>query len=121
MTFMKIACRHVCLLLAILFATFASAQDAAYPNRTITMVVPFPPGGVADTVARPVAEALSRILKQPVVVENKPGAGGGIGMALVAKANPDGYTILMALSSISIIPEADKILGRAPPARSDPR
>jgi tripartite-type tricarboxylate transporter receptor subunit TctC len=114
MNILKIACRHACMLLVMSFAMLASAQDAAYPNRTITMVVPFPPGGVADTVARPVAEALSRMLKQPVVVENKPGAGGGIGMALVAKANPDGYTILMALSSISIIPEADKILGRAP-------
>ena len=114
MNIMKTACRHACMLLAMSLSMLASAQDAAYPNRTITMVVPFPPGGVADTVARPVAEALSRMLKQPVVVENKPGAGGGIGMALVAKANPDGYTILMALSSISIIPEADKILGRAP-------
>lgn len=114
MNFVKIAGRHACLVLAMSFAMLASAQEATYPSRTITMVVPFPPGGVADTVARPVAEALSRILKQPVVVENKPGAGGGIGMALVAKANPDGYTILMALSSISIIPEADKILGRAP-------
>jgi len=114
MNIARIACRHACVLLAMSFAMLAHAQGAAYPNRTITMVVPFPPGGVADTVARPVAEALSRILKQPVVVENKPGAGGGIGMALVAKANPDGYTILMALSSISIIPEADKILGRAP-------
>lgn len=114
MNIAKKLCRHVCVLLALSSALLAEAQDAAYPSRTVTMVVPFPPGGVADTVARPVAEALSRILKQPVVVENKPGAGGGIGMALVAKANPDGYTILMALSSISIIPEADKILGRAP-------
>ena len=107
-------CRYAIVALAMSFAMLASAQDAAYPNRTITMIVPFPPGGVADTVARPVAEAMSRILKQAVIVENKPGAGGGIGMAQVAKASPDGYTILMALSSISIIPEADKILDRAP-------
>ena len=60
------------------------------------MVVPFPPGGVADAVGRPVAEALTRILGQPVVVENKAGAGGGIGMAAVAKSKPDGYTILIA-------------------------
>jgi tripartite-type tricarboxylate transporter receptor subunit TctC len=78
------------------------------------MVIPFPPGGVADTVGRPVADALSRSLGQPVIVENRPGAGGGIGMAAVAKSKPDGYTILMALSSISIIPEADKILGKQP-------
>jgi tripartite-type tricarboxylate transporter receptor subunit TctC len=78
------------------------------------MVVPFPPGGVADTVGRPVAEALSRELKQSVIVENRAGAGGGIGMAHVAKANADGYTVLMSLSSLSIIPEADKLFGRAP-------
>ncbi len=87
------------------------AQDK-WPSRPITMIVPFPPGGVADTVGRPVAEALSRQLGQTVVVENRAGAGGGVGMAYVAKAKPDGYIILMSLSSISIIPEADKILGK---------
>jgi tripartite-type tricarboxylate transporter receptor subunit TctC len=76
------------------------------------MVVPFPPGGVADITARPLAEALGRILKQTVVVENKAGAGGGVGMQYVSRAKPDGYTVLLTLSSISIIPEADKILGR---------
>jgi tripartite-type tricarboxylate transporter receptor subunit TctC len=76
------------------------------------MVVPFPPGGVADTVARPVAEAMSRELGQTVVVENRAGAGGGIGMAYVAKAPADGYTVLMALSSITVLPEADAVLGR---------
>jgi len=90
------------------------AQTAPYPARTITMVVPFPPGGLADTVARPVAEAMGRELGQPVIIENKPGAGGGIGMGVAAKAKPDGYTVLMALSSYSVIPEADVVLGRAP-------
>ncbi len=105
--------RLLTLALASLLFSAASAQTPeAWPTKSITMVVPFPPGGVADAVGRPVAEALSRILGQPVVVENKPGAGGGIGMAAVAKSKPDGYTILMALSSISIIPEADKIVGR---------
>jgi tripartite-type tricarboxylate transporter receptor subunit TctC len=93
------------------FSVFAQTQEP-WPTKPITMVVPFPPGGVADAVGRPVAEALSRILGQPVVVENKAGAGGGIGMAAVARSKPDGYTILMALSSISIIPEADKVVGR---------
>jgi len=65
-------------------------------------------------VARPVAQALGKQLGQPVIIENKQGAGGGIGMAQVAKAKPDGYTLLLALSSISIIPEADKVLGRSP-------
>ena len=91
-----------------------AAAQADYPNKPITMIVPFPPGGVADITARPAAEAMGRFLKQPVVVENKAGAGGGVGMAYVAKAKPDGYTVLLALSSISVIPEADRILGRDP-------
>jgi tripartite-type tricarboxylate transporter receptor subunit TctC len=89
------------------------AQDT-WPTRAITMIIPFPPGGVADTVGRPVADALSRILGQPVVVENRAGAGGGVGMAQVARAKPDGYTVMMALSSVTILPEADRVLERAP-------
>ena len=100
-------------LAALSLASPALAQDV-YPSRPISMVVPFPPGGVADIVARPIAEAMSRVLNVPVVVENKAGAGGGIGMGLVAKAKPDGYTLLLALSSISILPEADKVTGRSP-------
>ena len=96
-----------------LLPTLAVAQGA-YPSRPITMIVPFPPGGLADLVARPVAEAMARDLGQPVVIENKAGAGGGIGMGQAAKAKPDGYTILMALSSLTVIPEADALLGRAP-------
>jgi len=65
-------------------------------------------------VARPVAESMARLLRQPVIVENRAGAGGGVGMAAVARAAPDGYTVLLALSSISIIPEADRLLKRAP-------
>src|SRR4029079_15343432 len=80
----------------------------------ITMVVPFPPGGVADLTGPPVAATMEKILKQPVVVQNKTGAGGAGGLAAVANAKPDGYTILMSLSSISIIPEADKLFDRAP-------
>jgi tripartite-type tricarboxylate transporter receptor subunit TctC len=96
-----------------LFAHGPQAQDA-YPTKPITMIAPFPPGGVADIVARPFADALSRELKSPVVIENKSGAGGGIGMGFVAKAKPDGYTLLLALSSISILPAADKVIGRSP-------
>lgn len=96
-------------------ASFGQATMAqTYPSKPITMVVPFPPGGVADTVGRPVAEAMSRHLKQSIVVENKGGAGGGIGMAQVAKSKGDGYTVLMSLSSLVVLPEADKILQRAP-------
>ena len=97
----------------VLFAFNAVAQDT-YPSKPITLIVPFPPGGVADIVGRPFADALSRELKTPVVIENKAGAGGGIGMGFVAKAKPDGYTLLLALSSISILPAADKVIGRAP-------
>ena len=99
--------------LAAAFAISAHAQSD-YPNHPVTMIVPFPPGGVADITGRPVAEAMGRYLKQTVVVENRAGAGGGVGMQYVSRAKPDGYTILMALSSISIIPEADKVLGRDP-------
>ncbi|MFO1312605.1 MAG: tripartite tricarboxylate transporter substrate binding protein [Burkholderiales bacterium] len=101
-------------LLACLILAVASLAHAQYPDHPVTMVVPFPPGGVADTVGRPVAEAMGRALGQPVVIENKPGAGGGIGMAQVAKAKPDGYTILMSLASLTVLPEADRILGREP-------
>ncbi|MFC5477034.1 Bug family tripartite tricarboxylate transporter substrate binding protein [Massilia suwonensis] len=94
-------------------ANLANAADA-YPSKVITMVVPFPPGGVADTVARPVAAAMEKHLKGSIIIENKGGAGGAIGMGQVARAAPDGYTVLMALSSISIIPEADKVIGRKP-------
>lgn len=92
----------------------AAFAQGTWPAKPITMVVPFPPGGVADTVARPVAEALSRELKQPVLVENRAGAGGAVGIAAVARAPADGYTVLMSLSSISILPEADVILERKP-------
>lgn len=90
------------------------AAQEDYPSRPITLLVPFPPGGVADTVGRPVAEAMGRALKQAMVVDNKAGAGGGIGMAHVAKARADGYTLLMALSSVVVLPEADKVLQRPP-------
>jgi tripartite-type tricarboxylate transporter receptor subunit TctC len=99
--------------LLISLTPLAQAQDD-YPNKPVTMLVPFPPGGVADTVGRPVAEAMGRYLKQSVVIENKGGAGGGIGMAQVAKSKADGYTLLMALSSVVVLPEADKVLKRAP-------
>lgn len=101
----------ILLSLTMLSSGAVQAQET-WPSRPITMVVPFPPGGVADTVGRPIAEALGRQLGQPVIIENKAGAGGGVGMAAVSRAKPDGYTILMTLSSISIIPEADKILGK---------
>ena len=91
----------------------AFAQDA-YPSKPVTLLVPFPPGGVVDTVGRPVAEAMGRALGQTMIVENKGGAGGGIGMAQVAKSRADGYSVLMSLSSVVVLPEADKVLKRNP-------
>jgi tripartite-type tricarboxylate transporter receptor subunit TctC len=93
---------------------FSSWAQESYPNRPVSVVVPFPPGGVADIVARPVVRAMGQFLNQTLVIENKAGAGGGIGMAQVARAEPNGYTLLFALSSVVVIPEADKILNRPP-------
>jgi len=91
----------------------ARAEDP-YPTRPISMVVAFPPGGLADNTARPVATALERILKQPVAIINKAGAAGAVGNQTVATSKPDGYTLLMALVSISVLPEVDKLFGRPP-------
>jgi tripartite-type tricarboxylate transporter receptor subunit TctC len=101
-------------LVALLVAATAAPAQEAYPSRPITLVAPFPPGGVADLTARPVAAAMEKILKSPVAVVNKTGAAGAVGMQFVATSKPDGYTLLLALSSISIIPEADKLFGRPP-------
>jgi tripartite-type tricarboxylate transporter receptor subunit TctC len=101
------------LLVACLLAPLAAtAQD--FPNRPITMIVAFPPGGVADITARPTAAAMEKVFKQPVSVLNRPGAAGAVGNSAVANAKPDGYTILMALSSISVIPAADELFSRKP-------
>ena len=98
---------------ALLFAGSAFAQD--YPSKPITMVVPFPPGGVAEIVGRPLASIMEKSLKQPIVLINRPGAGGAVGMGSVAKGPADGYTILMGLSSISIFPVSDRINRKEPP------
>jgi len=101
------------LLAPILGPTAARAQEV-YPSRPVTIVAAFPPGGLADLTARPLAAALERILRQPVVVANKPGAAGAVGNQFVATSKPDGYTLLMALVSISVLPEVDKLFGRPP-------
>jgi tripartite-type tricarboxylate transporter receptor subunit TctC len=102
------------LALSVLLGGSLTAAQEPYPSRPITIVAPFPPGGVADLTARPVAAAMEKVLKNPVGVVNKTGAAGAVGMQSVATSKPDGYTLLLALSSISIIPEADKIFGRPP-------
>jgi tripartite-type tricarboxylate transporter receptor subunit TctC len=90
---------------------FAGAADV-YPSRPIQVIVPFPPGGVADLVARPFTSVLEKELKQPVAVVNKTGAGGAVGMQSAAVSRPDGYTLMVALSSISVMPEVDALFGR---------
>jgi tripartite-type tricarboxylate transporter receptor subunit TctC len=106
--------RDLVVLLVCVLAMPLIAQAQDFPTRPINVVAPFPPGGQADLMARPTAAAMEKILKSPVVVVNKTGAAGAVGMAFVANSKPDGYTLLMALSSISIIPEADKLFDRKP-------
>ncbi|MGE5794048.1 MAG: tripartite tricarboxylate transporter substrate-binding protein, partial [Bacteroidota bacterium] len=89
-------------LLALVTATGAWAQQ--FPTKPVTMIVPFAAGGPTDTVARSVAQAMQTTLKQTVLVENVGGAGGTIGVARVARANPDGYTILMYHIGMSTVP-----------------
>jgi tripartite-type tricarboxylate transporter receptor subunit TctC len=98
------------LLTALLLALAAVNAHAQYPARAVRMVVPFPAGGPTDVLTRVVAQKLAERWRQPVVVENKPGAGGAIGSDFVAKSAPDGYTLLMATSSThSIGPALQKL------------
>lgn len=92
----------------------ALAQAPAWPARAIQMIVAFPPGGQADVTARPLASALERVLGQAMPVVNRAGAGGIVGSASVARAAPDGYTSLLALSSLAMLPESERIQGRVP-------
>jgi len=87
------------------FGVGSSALAQTYPNRPIRMIAPFPAGGLVDVLARAVGEELAKVLGQPVIVENRPGAGGNIGADIVAKAEPDGYTLLMTSPGIQSINE----------------
>lgn len=89
----------------------AFAQDA-YPSRAITLINPFPPGGAADVVGRPLAAVLEPILKQPVVIDTKTGAAGAVGAQVAASAKPDGYTLLVHIVSLSGFAEVDRVYGR---------
>ncbi|CAB3874233.1 hypothetical protein LMG3410_02959 [Achromobacter aegrifaciens] len=100
--------------LAILALGAAASAHAAWPERPITMVVPFPPGGPTDLVARVLAKQLTDQLGQTVVVENKGGANGNIGMQYAAAAKPDGYTVLYNTSSIALSPNLYRSLAFDP-------
>jgi tripartite-type tricarboxylate transporter receptor subunit TctC len=97
-------------------STSVLAQAAStYPSKTIRIVVPFAPGGTSDVLARAIGQKLTEIWKQPVVVDNKPGAGGNIGAELVAKADPDGYTLLLLdVGTLTISPAIYPKLGYDP-------
>ena len=87
----------------------AAAADA-YPSNPITWVVPFPPSGAMDIIARTLGEAMSKDLGQPIIIENKPGAGGNIGVQYVARAKPDGYTMMIVANGMAVNPALYKKL-----------
>jgi tripartite-type tricarboxylate transporter receptor subunit TctC len=98
----------------LIFTNAASFADA-WPSRSIKLIVPFPAGGAADTVARVYADKLSTALKQPIVIENKPGAGTAIAADAAAKADPDGYTLSLApAGQLTILPHLNKSIAYDP-------
>jgi tripartite-type tricarboxylate transporter receptor subunit TctC len=95
------------------------AAQQSFPTRAVTLVSPYPPGGAADLTARPLAPALEKVLKQPVIVVNRTGAGGAVGTQFVSQAPADGYTLMITVFSICTIPEADRVAGRKPRFTAD--
>jgi tripartite-type tricarboxylate transporter receptor subunit TctC len=102
----------IAITLALLSATTALAQN--YPDRPLRLIVPFPAGGGVDTMARILASKMNDVVKQPVLVEHKPGAGGNVGTDFVAKSAPDGYTMLLNVNGIAISPSLYKKLSFDP-------
>ena len=95
---------------------FSASAQTAWPSQSVTIVVPFAPGGQADLAARPLALGLTKISWTIGRCRQSRGrAGGAIGAAAVAKADPDGHTMLMALSAVAVLPEAERVSGRKPP------
>lgn len=106
------ACASACL--AVL-GLAGAVSHAAYPERPITVVVPFPAGGINDTIARPVLQKLGETLGTSIVVENRPGASGMIGSSLAARSAPDGYTLLLgAASTMAVVPQMNANAGYHP-------
>ncbi|MBN1103443.1 MAG: tripartite tricarboxylate transporter substrate binding protein [Deltaproteobacteria bacterium] len=101
--------------LALMFLAAAPAwAQADYPTRAVNVVVPFPPGGAADLHARALGAALEPMFKKPLMVINKQGAGGAVGLQYASIQKPDGYTIVVALSSLPFLYEVDKLFDRKP-------
>jgi len=102
------------LIVLMVLASAPAAAQETFPTRPITIVNPYPPGGQADLSGRPFTTALEKVLKQPVVITNKSGAAGAVGMQSVAVAKPDGYTVLITVPSLHTLPEVDKLFSRTP-------
>ena len=105
---------HALAFCAALVAAMPSTAQEAFPTRPIQLVVPQAPRGAADLHARPLAQVMERLLRQPVVVVNKPGAGSVMGTQFVANSRADGYTLLVAMPGFFITPPVDVLHGRAP-------
>lgn len=95
---------HRCLLLLFVACAFSNVQAQSYPNKTVRLVIPYPPGGGTDIIGRTVAQKLTDVFGQQVIVDNRGGAGGTIGTEVVAKSPADGYTLLMVPTSHVINP-----------------
>ena len=106
--------RHLLLLALIMAGAAGSSWSQAWPAKPIRLVVPFPPGGLVDNMARLIAPRLSAELGQAIVIDNKPGAGGNVGAAEAARATADGYTLLMASPPLTISPALYKSLPYKP-------
>ena len=102
------------LLLGCLLAVAAQAQQAAYPARPLRLILPFPPGGSTDLLGRTLAEKLGAELRQSVIPENRPGAGGNLGAEAAARSPPDGYTLVLCAPSLAISPSLYAKLGYDP-------
>jgi tripartite-type tricarboxylate transporter receptor subunit TctC len=102
-------------LLTALFLGFAAPAAAEYPERALTIVVAYPAGGMVDIVARPMAESMKKTFTKGVAVLNRPGGGGSVGMAEVAQAKPDGYTVILAPNSTLVIhPQINELPYKTP-------
>ena len=102
-------CVFALVLAAVAVSSGGALAQSNYPNKPIRFVVPFPPGGGAESTARLVAQKMSESMGQPVIVETRAGAGGNIGTEYVARAVPDGYTILLATNGMAIQPNLQKL------------